>query len=122
MTSSTLILAALLAAAPSSRALPTGSALVSAPVPAPKAAPEATGAASDATAQPPRDVPRAVPTPTVRPALTDRSAAEFEATPRTSPLGKGIAPVAGGDRSPARGRQREDVVGDRDRELGLQRE
>jgi len=96
MTSSTLILAALLAAAPSSRALPTGSALVSAPVPAPKAAPEATGAASDATAQPPRDVPRAVPTPTVRPALTDRSAAEFEATLRTSPLGKGIAPVAGG--------------------------
>ena len=90
MTSSTLLLAALLAAAPSSRALPTGSA----PVAAPQIDADAPGAASDASAA--REVPRAVPAPTVRPALTDRSAAEFEATLRTSPLGKGIAPVAGG--------------------------
>jgi len=65
MTPSTLILAALLAAAPSSR-----------PV-------------APAT-------PTAVPAPRVRPALVEQNTAEFEATLRASPLGKGIAPVTGG--------------------------
>jgi outer membrane protein TolC len=37
-----------------------------------------------------------VPAPRVRPALVEQNAAEFEATLRASPLGKGIAPVSGG--------------------------
>ncbi len=75
MTSTTLLLAALLAAAPSSRPL--------APTPGP-----------DPT---PSDAPTTPPAPRVRPALVEQqNAAEFEATLRASPLGKGIAPVSGG--------------------------
>ncbi len=74
MTSSTLLLAALLAAAPSSRPL--------APV---------TGS------DPATSAPTPPPAPRVRPALVEQqNAAEFEATLRASPLGKGIAPVSGG--------------------------
>lgn len=72
MTTSTLLLAALLAAAAPSRADVDG---------------------------PPEPTPtpgRVVPAPTVRPALSEQSAAEFEAQLRASPLGKGIAPVPGG--------------------------
>jgi len=76
MTSSTLILAALLAAAPSSRPL----------------APEAPAEAAPAV---PPDRP-SPPPPRVRPALPEADTAAFEATLRASPLGKGIAPVAGG--------------------------
>lgn len=78
MTSSTLIIAALLAAAPSSRPL----------------APEAPQAAASTAA--PEERPGPPPPPRVRPALAEPSAAAFEETLRASPLGKSIAPVAGG--------------------------
>ncbi len=77
MTSTTLLLAALLAAAPSSRPL--------APAPG-----------SDPAPFTPSDTPTPVPAPRVRPALIEQNAAEYEAALRESPLGKGIAPVSGG--------------------------
>lgn len=70
MTPSDLLLAALLAAAPASRA------------------------DVDLPADP--NPTRTVPSPSARPVLQEQSAAEFEATLRASPLGKGIAPVPGG--------------------------
>ncbi len=87
MTSSTLILAALLSAAPSSRPI-FAVAPASAPASAPETATDPAPAAAPAV--------RPVPAPRVRPALTDQTAADFEATLRSSPLGKGIAPVSGG--------------------------
>lgn len=78
MTASTLILAALMAAAPSPRAL-----ITQAPTPAPGALPET-----------PRDDSR--PAAAANRGLLDVDPAALDASLRESPLGKGLAPVAGG--------------------------